>query len=277
MSASPLTQVRPWQRLAVTGTFTKAVADRAPTALIVGSLMAAMGLVLGPMFVPMQDSIAQMMAMVPAELVSFMGGADMSTPTGFLNGEMYSMMAPAAVILVALVSASKALAGEIEAGSMGLLAINPVTRRHLVSAKALAMLVHVAVASLLTGLGVFIGVLAAGIDIGVGQVLAISLHLALLGSAAGGLALLLSVATGRRMLSLLLAAALAFVAYVLASFLPLSESLEGFVVLSPWHHYNGSDPLANGVEWASAAVLAGLTALLLVGSVWLFERRDIPA
>lgn len=277
MSASPLSQIRPWQRLALTGTLTKAVADRLPTTLIVGGLMGLMGLVLGPMFVPMQDSIAQMMAMIPAELVSFLGGADMATPTGFLNGEMYSMMAPAAVILVAIVSASKGLAGEIEAGSMGLLAINPVSRRHLAGDKALAMLVHVAIASLLTGLGVWIGVLLAGLDIGLAEVLAVSLHLALLGSAAGALALLLSVVTGRRMLALLLAAAVAFVAYVLASFLPLSESLEGLVVISPWHHYNGSDPLANGVDWASAAVLAGLTVVLLIVSVWLFERRDIPA
>ena len=103
-----------------------------------------------------------------------------------------------------------------------------------------------------------------------------SLHLALLGTAAGGLALLLSVITGRRMLSLLLAAVAAFLAYVVASFLPLSESLEGLAGLSPWYHYNGSDPLSNGPDVVSAGILALLTAALLGASVWLFERRDIP-
>ena len=276
MSSAPLRHVRPYQRLALTGTFSKAVADRLPTAIVAGGLMGLMGLVLGPMFVPMQDSIGEMMAMIPEEFSSFFGGADMATPAGFLNGEMYSMMAPAAVIWVAIASASKALAGEIEAGSMGLLAINPVSRRHLATDKALAMLVHVALASLLTGLGVWIGVLVADLPVAASDVLAVSLHLALLGTAAGGLALLLSVITGRRMLSLLLAAGAAFLAYVVASFLPLSESLEGLAGLSPWYHYNGSDPLSNGPDVVSAGILALLTAVLLGASVWLFERRDIP-
>lgn len=276
MSASPLARVRPWQRLALTGPFTKAVADRLPTTLIVGSVMGLLGLALGPMFVPMQDSIGTMMEMVPEEFMSFFGDADMATPSGFLNGEMYSAMAPAAIILVALMSASKALAGEIEAGSMGLLAANPVSRRRLALDKAVAMLVHVVAASLLVGLGVWVGVRIADLDIGLAHVLAISLHLALLGAASGALALLMSVITGRRTLSLLAAAAAAFVAYVLASFLPLSASLEGLVGLSPWYHYNGSDPLANGVAWVSAGILAALTGVLLVLSTWLFERRDIP-
>ena len=276
MSSAPLRHVRPYQRLALTGTFSKAVADRLPTAIVAGGLMGLMGLVLGPMFVPMQDSIGEMMALIPEEFSSFFGGADMATPAGFLNGEMYSMMAPAAVIWVAIASASKALAGEIEAGSMGLLAINPVSRRHLATDKALAMLVHVALASLLTGLGVWIGVLVADLPVAASDVLAVSLHLALLGTAAGGLALLLSVITGRRMLSLLLAAGAAFLAYVVASFLPLSESLGGLAGLSPWYHYNGSDPLSNGPDVVSAGILALLTAALLGASVWLFERRDIP-
>jgi ABC-2 type transport system permease protein len=276
MSASPLSQVRPHQRLALANTFTKAVADRLPTALVTGSLMGLMGLVLGPMYVPMQDSIGQMMAMIPEEFSSFFGGADMATPAGFLNGEMYSMMAPAAVIWVAIASASKALAGEVEAGSMGLLAINPVTRRRLATHKAVAMLVHVSVATLLTSLGVWVGIRIADLPVPATNVAAMSLHLALLGTATGGLAMLISVATGRRVLGLLLAAGVAFVAYVVASFLPLSEAWQGLAGLSPWYHYNGSDPLGNGLDVASAGVLTLLTGLLLWAAVVLFERRDIP-
>ena len=92
------------------------------------------------------------------------------------------------------------------------------------------MLVHVAVAALLTGLGVWLGIPIADLPIATGNVLAMTLHLALLGTAAGALALLLSVVLGRWKLGLLLAAVVAFVAYVVASFLPLSESLEGLAV-----------------------------------------------
>ena len=64
---------------------------------------------------------------------------------------------------------------------------------------------------------------------------------------------------------------------MVASFLPLSASLKGLAGLSPWYHYNGSDPLSNGVDLVSAGILAFLTLAALVASVWLFERRDIPA
>jgi ABC-2 type transport system permease protein len=277
VSTSPLQQVRPLQRLAIAGVFSKALADRLPTAVIVGSVMGLLGLVLGPMFVPMQDSIGQLMALMPPELTSFFGGADLATPNGFVNAEMYSMMAPAAIILVGVVSAAKALAGELEAGSLGLLASNPVSRRRLATDKAAAMLIHVCVASLLTGLGVWIGILVADLPIDPGNVLAVSVHLALLGTMTGALAMLISVVTGRRLASMLLASAAAFVAYVVAAFLPLSESLAGFAGISPWYHYNGSDPLSNGIDGVSASILALLTAGLLVASVWRFERRDLAA
>ena len=201
----------------------------------------------------------------------------MATPAGFLNGEMYSMMAPAAVIWVAIVSASKALAGEFEAGSMGLLGDQPSSVAGLAPDKAVAMLVHVVLATLLTSLGVWVGICIADLPVPAMNVVAMSLHLALLGTAVGGLALLLSVVTGRRIMGLLLAAGAAFVAYVVASFLPLSETFVGLAGLSPWYHYNGSDPLGNGLDAASAGVLALLTGLLLWASVALLNGATSPA
>ena len=276
MTASSVRQARPHQRIALANTFTKSVVDRTPMALIVGALLGFMGVVLGPLFEPIQGTIGEMMALMPKELLALIGNVDMATPQGWFGGEMYSTLAPAAIIYVGIASASKALAGEMEAGSIGLLAANPVSRTRLATSKALAMLVHVALAALLTGAGVWLGITIAELPVESGNVLAMSTHLALLGTATGALAMLISVVTGRRMLGLLLAALVAFVAYVLASFLPLSDTLEGLAPLSPWYHYNGSDPLANGLELFSSAVLAALTAILLWASIVAFERRDLP-
>lgn len=276
MTASGLRNIRPHQRVALVNMFTKSVADRMPTALLVGAVVGLMGVVLGPLFKPIQGSISQLMALMPKELMSFLGDADMATPAGWYAGEMYATMAPAAIVFVGLLSGAKGLVGEMEVGSLGLLVANPVSRTRLATDKALAMLVHVAVASLLTGLGVCLGIVIADLPIALANVAAMTLHLALLGMAAGSVALLVSVVLGRWRLGMMLAAIAVFVAYLLAAFLPLSGSLEGLAVLSPWYHYNGSQPLVNGADLPALLILATLAALGLWAGVRSFGRRDLP-
>jgi hypothetical protein len=88
--------------------------------------------------------------------------------------------------------------------------------------------------------------------------------------------MLVAVVTGRRLVGILVAAAVAAVAYIWSAFLSLADAMAGLAVLSPWYHYNGSDPLSHGLEPASAIALGVLASLLLWASVRAFERRDLP-
>lgn len=267
---------RPHQRLALANTFTKSVADRTPLALVVGAFLGFMGLLMGPLFSSVQDSLVEFMALMPRELVAMVGGVDMTTPAGFVSGEMFSILVPAAIIYVAIASGAKAFAGEMEARSVGLLVANPVSRTRIGVDKAVALLVHVALASVLMAVGTWLGIVIAELPVPLGNLAAITLHGALLCTATGGLAMLIAVATGRHMLGLLAAAGIAFVAYLVSWLLPISDALEPLAVLSPWYHYNASDPLTNGVDWVSLLILAALTAIMLWASVRVFERRDLP-
>ena len=64
-------------------------------------------------------------------------------------------------------------------------------------------------------------------------------------------------------------------AYVINSFLPLSDSLAGWARVSPFYYYLTGNPLANGIDWAHLALLAGLFLGSVALSVALFERRDL--
>jgi ABC-2 type transport system permease protein len=269
-------RARPHQRIALASTFTKSVMDRLPLTLVVGSFLGLMGLVLGPMFASVKDTLVDFMDLMPPELVAMVGGVDMTTPEGWISGEMFSIMAPAAVIYVAIASGARAFAGEMEARSVGLLVANPVSRRRIAVDKAVAMLVHVGLASLLMAVGIWVGILIGDLPIPAANLVATTLHMALLCAASGGLAMLIAVVTGRRMLGLLLAAGAAFVAYLMSWLVPLVGSLEPLAGLSPWYHFNGSDPLANGADWPSLLILAVLTLLTLGASIVAFERRDLP-
>lgn len=100
-------------------------------------------------------------------------------------------------------------------------------------------------------------------------------HLLALGAAFGAVALVIGAVTGARRFTALSTAGLAVLAYGANSFLPLSDSLAGWVRVSPRHHFTGSDPLANGVDWAHLVFLGGITVALTVIAVTVFSRRDL--
>ncbi|NNC42106.1 MAG: hypothetical protein HKO03_02555, partial [Acidimicrobiia bacterium] len=58
-------------------------------------------------------------------------------------------------------------------------------------------------------------------------------------------------------------------------FIPVNESIAGWARLSPFFYYADGDPLANGINWTNAAVLAALSLAVLAATLPLFQRRDI--
>ena len=89
------------------------------------------------------------------------------------------------------------------------------------------------------------------------------------------MALALSAASGRPRVAIYGSIGAAFALYVVNGFLPFSESLAGLAEWSPFYYYLSSDPLVTGMHWGHGAILAGLTAVLIVLSVVLFQRRDL--
>ena len=277
MTSTTLQGVRGYRRLTLINTFTKAVADRLLVTLIVGLGVGAMGLSMGPMWLALEETITEMMAQFPEDLMAIAGGADMATPAGWYTGEMYSIVVPFAVMFVAVSSAARAFGGEMENRTIGLVMSTPTRRTRLALDKVMAMIVHVALASGLVGLLTWIGIVISRIDIGVAHVFAISLMLALVSCAVGSLAMVVSIVTGRGVLAMLVGMLVAIVAYAWSSFVPLADAVADLAWLSPWHHYIATDPMGSGIDWASAAWLAILAILPLVASVYLFKRRDIAA
>jgi len=66
-------------------------------------------------------------------------GADMSTPTGYIQIELLSFMGPIAVLLYAIGAGAGAIGGEEDRHTMDLLLSNPVGRGRVVLDKFLAM------------------------------------------------------------------------------------------------------------------------------------------
>lgn len=277
MTTTSLRGVRSYQRLAITNSFSKAVMDRMLLALIVGLGVGAMGFTMGPMWLALKDVIGEMLDQFPEEFLSIAGGADMATASGWYTGEMYSIVVPFAVMFVAVSSAARAFGGEVENGTIGLVMSTPTRRTRLATDKAVAMVVHVAIAAGLVGLLVWLGIVVSDIDISATNVFAITFMLSLLAIFVGGISMVVSIVSGRGVLAILVGMLFAIVMYAWSSFVPMADAIADLAWLSPWHHFIATDPMGRGIDWPSAVLLTILAVTPLVASVYLFKRRDVPA
>jgi ABC-2 type transport system permease protein len=243
--------------------------------VVCAMIMFYLGLMIGPLWAILPDSFQDVISQYPDVLLGMVGSADMSTPEGYLQAEVFSLMGPATFVALTALMGSRAIAGEEQNRTMGLLMANPLRRSTIVLEKTMSMIAYSVVLGVATFLGVWIGNLLAGIDIPAANLAAITALLILLGLVFGGVAMLVSAATGKTRVAAYGAIGVTLAAYFAFSFLPLAESLAGYARWSPFSLYLGSDPLTNGMAWGDAAVLAGIFVALIALSIPLFQRRDL--
>ncbi|GIU92211.1 MAG: hypothetical protein KatS3mg011_1117 [Acidimicrobiia bacterium] len=242
--------------------------------VITSMVMLYTELLVGPLYRFVDDAIREL-GELPDFILAFAGYADMSTPVGWMQGEVFGLMAPAATMLVAIVVAVKGIAGEEERKTMGVLLANPIPRWRVPIAVASVQVVY----ALTVGAVIFVGAMAGswlgGLGLDAGNVAATSLMASLTGLAFGGLALVVSAGTGRPRLAGLLGAGFAMVGFVVSQYLRLVETLAGWAKASPFYYYLANDPLVRGLDLGDAGILVGVFAASIGGSMLLFQRRDL--
>jgi len=242
---------------------------------VIVPLVFLMSVMIGPMYSMLDDTLKSLGEQFPETLLSLFGGGDMSTPEGFYQIEMFGLMIPISILVVTIVIGTAALAGEEKHNTMGLLLANPVRRSTVVTQKTWTMILYAAIVGLAAFLGVAAGSLLGGLGIDMGNIAATCVLATLLGLAFGALALALGAATGRTQIASYGAVGVAVVAFIINGFLPLNDSTTAWAKVSPFYYYLSSDPLTNGMAWGHAAILASLFVILVVLAVVLFGRRDL--
>jgi ABC-2 type transport system permease protein len=279
LRAHPLTQ-KVIERLAgsarVSRIWVKTASENQGLLIIVAMVMFfIMGVLLGPMYTFIDDTLADLADAFPEGVMQLFGGGDMSTPEGWYQIETYGLMAPLAFMLVTVTIGARALAGEEAERTMGLLLANPIKRSRIVLEKALAMVVHALVVAVALAAGVMLGSLIGGLGMSGVNIAATTLLGMLLGLVFGALALAISAGTGRTRTAVFGSIGMALVFFIANGFLPLSEGLAGLARWTPVHYYLSSDPLLNGMNWGHGVVLIVLAAALVALAVILFDRRDL--
>lgn len=230
---------------------------------------------LWPAFSTTMADMARFMANLPEAVRALMGSGDISTARGFVSVQLFSYILPVLVAVLSIGKGAATVAGEEERGELELLLVRPLPRRRIAWQKALALLAIVALVAATGCVVAIIGVAAADMDVAAGEIARAMLGLGLFGWFFGCLAFGIGAATGRKVVAIAIAAAVAFVAYMAATFAPLIPALDWLADVSPWSWAFGEDPIADGIKVGGAAALLAGTAVFVALGIIGFERRDV--
>jgi ABC-2 type transport system permease protein len=219
-------------------------------------------------------NIEDFIASYPEAMKELFKLEDFGTGTGFLNGELYSLMLPILFLVYGIGRGARSVAGEEEAGTLEVLLMTRVSPTSLVLHRAAALAAGMLALGVVLFLAVAVGSPMFGLDVPLGEAAAGSLAMVLLGVEFGWLALAVSAVTGRHVIANAVASAAAVAAYVLYAAGGLVEELTAWQGISPFDQALAGGPLGGGVSWTFLWMPAA-AVVFVAAAVPVFDRRDI--
>lgn len=198
----------------------------------------------------------------------------LTSPVGWLNGNIYGNFLPLIVLLVTIAYGAAALAGQDEDGTLGLLVTLPIRRASIVLQKAASMAAFAFVVTLVAGLCVVAGRWF-DLSVDIGNVASISATTLLMAVDFGLLAMFAGAATGSRGAAIGISTAVAVASYLLGSLAAVVSWLHPARYASLVYWASGNNQLVSGPRVADYAVLIAVGVLLAFATVLAFERLDL--
>ena len=240
--------------------------------------MAAYVLLIAAIFPSIESSkeLDDLMKSYPEPLKELfgIGSGSITSGPGYLDAELFSFMLPLFVLVLAIGSGGRTLAGEEDAGRLELLLAYPLRRSRSVLVKGLAVALEVGLvcAAILVVVALLDPVF--GLDLSFGKLAGAVGGLAVIGVLHGWLALAVGAAVASRTLALGVPAAVAAAGYLIAGLHELAGWLDPFRFLSSFW-WVGSSPLQRGVDGWGVLVVVATALVVLAAAMLLFERRDV--
>jgi beta-exotoxin I transport system permease protein len=219
-------------------------------------------------------SLDEFIASDPTASALFGVTGSLTTPAGWLNGNIYANFLPLVMLLLTIGYGAAALAGQDEDGTLCLIAVLPIRRRSIVFEKTAAMALQALVLATTVGAVVLVG-RSFDLSIAVGDVAATTIATALMGIDLGLVAMAVGALTGRRSTALGAGAAIAAASYLVSSLAPVVSWLDPVKYASLLYWAVGDNQLDNGVGVADLAVLFAAFAVALCATVVAFRRLDL--
>ena len=222
-------------------------------------------------------ALDDMMEQIPESLRPLIGPDDLTSPVGYLSSQLYLFFLPAVLLVFAIGRGTSALAGEEEDHTLDLLLAQPVSRASLYWQKAVGIVVGILVLSVASLLPTVLLAGPTGLDVPLSSLVSVTVQMFAFLILFAALAMAVSAAVGRKGLGVTVAAALAFVTFLIDGLGQSIEWMEYLRPLTPWRWYDATAALQDGFVWGSLLVLLVVTAVIAVGGLLAFNRRNLRA
>lgn len=221
--------------------------------------------------------LSQVYDSLPESIRGFRGGsADITSPVGYLNGELYYITLPLLFIIMTVTLGSSILARDEQDRTLELLLARPVSRSRLLLAKAIAGIMAVLIVGTVTTAATLLLARMVNIDMSSGKLLLASMFALLFSASFGAVAFALSAASRlSRKAGVAIAVAASFGGYLLQSLSGVSDWIEKPAKLLPYHYYTPDQILQGNISRGLIAYLVGIFVVCTIVSWIGFRRRDI--
>lgn len=226
---------------------------------------------------PAMGDGAEMQAMIdnmPEGLVTALGYDQIGSPGGYLSSTVYGLLGPVLLLVFAIGTGARLVAGHEEDGSLELELTAPVARRQVYGERLASLWTDVVLLAGVLTLVVLALVPALEMEVGADRILAGSAGLFLLVLGFGTLALAVGATTGRRTIALGTTAGLAVVSFMLDAIGPTVD-MAWMTAISPFSWYLADNPLVEGFDVAGLLKLAVIPVAAAAVGWWRFDRRDL--
>ena len=200
---------------------------------------------------------------------------DITSPAGFLGAELYSLMLPLGLSILAIGFGASAVAREEETGTIELLLATPTSRTRIIIEKIAALATILLLAAAATWMGVALSTLLVDFDVSLVDAWWASVIAASLAFSFGLLALAITAWGGKRGLAVGVMAAFFTISYFGNTLAVMVEAIESMRYASLLYYYDGPGVVAGDVSLGNILLLSAVSVLGLLMSVVGFNRRDV--
>jgi len=221
------------------------------------------------------DVYEDMIDELPEGMLAFFGAFEaIDRLEGYLNVEFFSF-APLALAVFAILAGTAAIAGEEAQGTLDLLLAQPLSRLRCGGTKLAALTVSTVMLVAIMATGLWIALLFIEADAAHGRLLVAFLVMVPFLVALGLLAALLTQVLGSRMMAGTVLGVFVVASYILDALSTLSSTLATLRPVYLTTYFQGEQALVGELDWGYLIALVAAIVVLAVGTLVLFDRRDI--
>lgn len=221
------------------------------------------------------DSSLESLAANNPELLALFGvSGSLTSPTGWLSGNLYTNFLPLLVLLMTVSYGAAAIAGQSTDGTLGLVATLPLRRRRIALEKVAALVVLSLPLAVVT-LACALAGRAFDLEVSTSALVGTTVTVVLLGIDHGLLAMLVGTTSSSRGLAVGLTSAWAAASYLVSSLAPVVDWARALRPASLFYWAVGDGQLDSGPSTAAYLVLAGVAIVLTGLLLAMVERLDI--